>query len=207
MLQPDRQRHAPRRALSLAAALAAAAALWGCGGGSALDNANSIENPRSTGGRKLSFEYYQRCIQPIYEKVIAGAGGGANTCASSGCHDNVAGTGGALRLVPRATIVDLQDPANTVDVIHGTDMFKNFYSSQGVTVVGAPTSSRLYQKPLVLNVLHGGGVIFENQADENARLIAYWINHPMPEGQDEFSSAANNLFTPADSKTGVCNTQ
>ena len=69
-----------------------------------------------------------------------------NSCAAAGCHDNVTGTGGALRLVPGAAIVDLQNPANTVDVIHGTDMFKNFYSSQGVTVVGAPSSSRLFQK-------------------------------------------------------------
>jgi hypothetical protein len=29
----------------------------------------------------------------------------------------------------------------------------------------------------------------------------------MPAGQDEFSSSANNLFTPADPNTGTCNTQ
>jgi len=93
------------------------------------------------------------------------------------------------------------------DVIRASDTYKNFYSSQGVTIVGAPPSSRLFQKPLLLNVLHGGGQIFANQSDDNAKLIAYWINHPMPETQDEFGSAANNLFTPADPKTGTCNTQ
>lgn len=187
------------------ATLAAAAALAGCGGGSALDNSENVQNPPGAGGRKLSFEYFQRCIQPIYEKVITGAGGGANTCGSSGCHDTVAGTGGALRIVPTPAIVD--STTTPVDVIHASEMFRNFFSSQGVTVVGAPTSSRLFQKPLVLNILHGGGQIFANENDENARLIAYWISHPMPEGQDEFSIAANSLFTPADPKTGVCNTQ
>lgn len=185
------------------ATLAAAAALAGCGGGSALDNSENVQNPPGAGGRKLSFEYFQRCIQPIYEKVITGAGGGANTCGSSGCHDTVAGTGGALRIVPTPALVD--STTTPVDVIHASEMFRNFFSSQGVTVVGAPTSSRLFQKPLVLNILHGGGQIFASENDENARLIAYWITHPMPEGQDEFSIAANSLFTPADPKTGVCN--
>lgn len=195
----------PTQSTLLVATLAAAAALVGCGGGGIVGNAPDIQNPQGQSGRKLSFEYFQRCIQPIYGKVITGAGGGSNTCASSGCHDTVAGTGGALRIVPGASLVDLSNPANTVDVVHATDMFKNFYSSQGVTIVGAPTSSRLFQKPLLLNVLHGGGQIFANQSDENAQYIAYWINHPMPETQDEFGPAANNLFTPADPATGVCN--
>jgi hypothetical protein len=189
------------RGLTLAC-LAAAAAREG-GGGSALDNSQNVQNPQGSSGRKLSFEYFQRCIQPIYEKVITGAGGGANTCGSSGCHDTVAGTGGALRIVPRPSIVD--STTTPVDVIQASEMFRNFYSSQGVTVIGAPTASRLFQKPLILNILHGGGQIFADENDENARLIAYWITHPMPEGQDEFSVAANSLFTPADPKTGVCN--
>jgi hypothetical protein len=29
----------------------------------------------------------------------------------------------------------------------------------------------------------------------------------MPQGQDEFSSAANGMFTPADPNVGTCNTQ
>lgn len=193
-----------KRGLSLAS-LAAAAALAGCGGGSALDNSETVRNPPGAGGRKLSFEYFQRCVQPIYEKVITGAGGGSNTCGSSGCHDTVAGTGGALRIVPTPALVD--STAVAPDVVRESEMFRNFFSSQGVTVVGAPTSSRLFQKPLVLNILHGGGQIFADQNDINAKTIAYWITHPMPEGQDEFSPVASNLFTPADPKLGVCNTQ
>ena len=54
-------------------------------------------------------------------------------------------------------------------------MYKNFYSAQGSSIVGVPKESRLLTKPLLLNVLHGGGQIFENEQDPNARLIAYWI--------------------------------
>jgi hypothetical protein len=86
-------------------------------------------------------------------------------------------------------------------------MYKNFYSSQGSTVIGAPQQSQLLKKPLTLNVLHGGGVIFADQTDANAKLIAYWIGRPMPQGQDEFSSAANSMFTPPDPATGTCNSQ
>jgi hypothetical protein len=119
----------------------------------------------------------------------------------------VAGTGGALRVVASAVDVDTTDPPNTADAIHATDMFKNFYSAQGVTVIGTPAQSRLFAKPLLLNVLHGGGQVFASASDANAQRIAYWISHPMPEGQDEFSAAGNALFTPNDPKTGTCNTQ
>lgn len=182
--------HACLVALSLAA----------CGGGSPLDNAETVDNPVASGGRKLSFRYFQACINPILLERITSAGG-TNSCADSGCHENAVGTGGALRVVAGAAPVDLSLPANTPDVVRQTDMYKNFYSSQGLSVIGAPTQSRLFQKPLLLNVLHGGGQIFDSANDVHARRIAYWITHPMPETQDEFSTAGDALFDPA---TGAC---
>jgi hypothetical protein len=38
-------------------------------------------------------------------------------------------------------------------------------------------------------------------------VFEYWISHPMPQGQDEFSVAADALFTPPDPVAGACNTQ
>jgi hypothetical protein len=201
-----------RETLSSAALTAAVFALiTGCGGGSGnpLGNPPTIQNPPTAGGQKLSFVYFQKCINPIFLAQLQVNQGGVvstNTCASSGCHDNTSGTGGALRVVQSATAVDLSDPANTPDVVRTSDMYKNFYSSQGSTVIGTPLQSRLLTKPLTLNVLHGGGVVFLDQSDPNARLIAYWIGRPMPQGQDEFSSAADSMFTPADPATGACNT-
>ena len=86
-------------------------------------------------------------------------------------------------------------------------MYKNFYSAQGVTVPGSPQQSRLFEKPLLLNVLHGGGLVFADENDPNVKLISYWISHPAPAGQDEFSTATYSMFTPADPVAGTCNTQ
>ena len=199
-------------ALSLSKGLFVAAILAGCGGGGSnpLSNPASVENPAAIGGQKLSFVYFQKCINPILLAPLQINQGGVvstNTCASSGCHDNSTGTGGALRVVQSAQAVDLANPANTLDVIRASDMYKNFYSSQGSTVIGTPLQSRLLTKPLTLNVLHGGGVVFADQSDANAKRIAYWIGRPMPQGQDEFSSAADSMFTPANPATGACNSQ
>ena len=133
--------------------------------------------------------------------------GGTGSCASSGCHDNVNGTGGAFRTVATATVVDLSNPANTTAVVRASDIYRNFFSAQGSTAVGSPTTSRLLNKPLVQGVLHGGGVIFANASAPEAKLLAYWISRPMPQGQDEFSNAAAAMFTPPDPSTGTCNTQ
>jgi predicted small lipoprotein YifL len=185
--------------------------LAGCGGdGNPLDNPPTVRNAATTGGQKLSFIYFQKCVQPIFLKQLQINQGGVistNTCAAAGCHDNVTGTGGAFRLVGSAQPVDLSNPANTTDVIRATDMYKNFYSAQGEVVFGAPLSSRLLTKPLTLNVLHGGGLIFLSESDPNVMLIRYWISRPMPQGHDEFSSAAASMFTPADPNVGTCNTQ
>lgn len=175
-------------------ALLAAAALAACGGGNPLANPSDVDNPEVTTGQKLSYAYFQQCVFPIYKLQLASVGG-VNSCASSGCHDNTNGTGGALRLFPAAAALDLANAANTPEVIRTSDMYKNFYSSLASTIPGAPTQSRLFQKPLVLNTLHGGGQIFESQTDEHAKVIAHWIENPMPQDQDEFSVAGNALFS------------
>ncbi len=129
-----------------------------------------------------------------------------NTCAASGCHDNANGTGGAFRVIGNAQPIDLTNPANTADIIRASDMYKNFYSAQGEVVFGNPMRSRILAKPMVNGVLHGGGLVFENAQDANARLIQYWISNPAPSGADEFSDSTFGMFTPADPHTD-CNTQ
>jgi hypothetical protein len=192
-------RHRARPAIA-AAALAAAALVACGGGGNPLGNPDSVANPATPSGQKLSFIYFQKCINPIFLARLQITQNGVtttNTCASQGCHDNTNGTGGAFRVEGTATTVDLANAANTPEVVRASDMYKNFYSAQGESIIGAPDSSRLLNKPLVRNVLHGGGVVFHDVQDPNVKLIEYWINHPMPQGQDEFSSAGYNLLTPA----------
>jgi hypothetical protein len=210
-LQPPRLTQQRTARLACAALLASAAlcALVSCGGGSdPFGNPASVSNPAMVTGQRLSFAYFQRCINPIFTTPLQAIGGtGTNECAGSGCHADATGTGGALRIVPTAQIVDLNNPANTPAVIKALDIYKNFYSAQGEVVIGVPTQSRLLQKPLLLNVLHGGGQILSGLNDPNALLIQYWITHPAPSGQDEFSTATYVMFTPPDPMTGTCNTQ
>ncbi len=191
----------------LGAALATGAALLvACGGGGALDNPPNLANPPGVSGQKLSFAYFQRCVNPVLNQPLPVTLNGStslNTCASAGCHDNSTGTGGALRLLGQATAVNAA--TLSADAIRATDMYKNYYSSLGESVVGAPDQSRMLNKPLVRGVLHGGGLIFENTSSREAQLIRYWISRPMPQGQDEFSAAANTMFTPPDPATGACN--
>jgi hypothetical protein len=169
-----------------------------------------VDNPSGTGGQKLSFAYFQRCINPIFLAALPINIDGVisvNTCAGSGCHDNAVGTGGAFRVIPTATLLDVTNAANTPDVIRASDMYKNFYSAQSEVVIGAALQSRLLAKPMVLNVLHGGGLVFANDTDPNVKLIRYWISHPAPQGQDEFSTATFSMFTPPDPNVGTCNTE
>ena len=198
-------RRTEARAIHAAAALLALL-LGGCGGGSPLDNPTNIANPAGVAGQKLSYAYFQRCVNPVLNlqlRVVINGVASTNTCAAAGCHDNTSGTGGALRLFGTAPAVSL---TLAPDAVRASDMYKNYYSSLAETVVGNPEQSRLVNKPLVRGVLHGGGLIFDSQDDPAAKLIRYWINRPMPQGQDEFSVAANTMFTPADPVNGACNT-
>ena len=190
----------------------AALGLAACGGGAGnpFDNPATVGNPSVVSGQHLSFAYFQKCIAPIFNaqlQIQIGNVTSTNTCAGSGCHDNSTGTGGAFRVVANAQPVDLADAANTPDVIRASDMYRNFYSAQGAVVFGSATESRLLAKPLLMGVLHGGGLIFVSADDPNAKLIRYWISRPAPLGQDEFSPATYSMFTPADPKLGACNTQ
>ncbi len=205
------RRHA--RALSARAVFCLVAiGLASCGGsgGNPLGNPPNVSNPSGTSGQRLAFAYFQRCINPIFLTPLQINQNGVvstNTCAGSGCHDNATGTGGAFRVVPSAQPVDVTNPANTPDVIRASDMYKNFFSAQGATLISSPAESRLLTKPLLRNVLHGGGLIFANDQDPNVRLIQFWISRPAPQGQDEFSPSTYSMFTPADPNAGTCNTQ
>jgi hypothetical protein len=205
------RRAGPRFAAPALAAFLAAV-LAGCGGSGSnpFDNPSTVLNPAAPGGQHLSYAYFQKCINPIFLAQLTiqlNGTSSVNTCAGSGCHATATGTGGAFRVVPGAAALDVTDPTNTADVIRATDMYKNSYSAQGEVVNGSVTQSRLLVKPLLQGVLHGGGLIFTDLNDPNAKLIQYWITHPAPLGQDEFSTATYSMFTPADPKTGTCNTQ
>lgn len=168
-------------------ALGALGALAACGGGNPFSNPEAIDNPAGALGQRLAFAYFQRCVQP----VLTSPQPGASACAAGGCHDSATGTGGALRLEAGAAQQDLAQDAAT---LRASAMYRNFYSAQGVAVIGAPDASLLLNKPRLAGVLHGGGLIFHGDDSEAVRRLAYWIGRPMPQGQDEFSVAAASMF-------------
>ena len=133
----------PTRAFHSTLLAAAAALLAACGGGGALDNPPDVANPPGEQGQKLSYVYFQRCVNPVLKaqlRVVINGVATVNTCASAGCHDNATGTGGALRLFGNAAAVD---PALGAATVRASDMYKNYYSSLGETVVGSPDQSRI----------------------------------------------------------------
>ena len=179
---------------------AAAVLIAGCGGsGNPLDNPQSVDNPTgSVAGQKLSFAYFQYCIQPIVVKDLPINIGGTvstNKCASSGCHDSVTGTGGSFRLVAGVTDVAVTGATEAdKDALRATGMYRNYYSARAAAVVGSVSQSNLLNKPRVLGVLHGGGLIFLDGTDPNLKLMEYWITHPSPKSGDEFSDSSG-MFT------------
>jgi hypothetical protein len=206
--QTTRLRRLPARP-GLAGLCVVAAMLASCGGGdNPLGNPPTVQNgANNSGNGKLAFAYFQRCINPILKAQLQTTQNGqtsVNSCASGGCHDTNTGTGGALRVTAAAADVNFSDSPTT---IRDSAMYRNYVSSQGVTVIGAPTSSFLLKKPQVNGVLHGGGLIFPDPQDENVKRLVYWISRPAPQGQDEFSTATYTMFTPNDPNTGACNTQ
>ena len=64
----------------------------GCGGSSSnpFDNPGPVVNdPGSVTGQKLSFAYFQKCINPIFLaqlQIQLNGTTSTNTCAGSGCH-------------------------------------------------------------------------------------------------------------------------
>jgi predicted CxxxxCH...CXXCH cytochrome family protein len=167
----------------LAAAVCVIAGLAACGGG-------TVSNAPLTGTRVLAFAYFQRCVNPIFLKQLPITLNGVtvtNTCSASACHNNATGAGGAFRIIPTAQPVDVSNAANTPDVIRASDMYKNFTSAQGETVIGAPEQSLLIRKPLLLNIFHGGGEVFASDQDPNVKTMEFWILNPVPQGQDEFT--------------------
>src|SRR3981081_1904844 len=103
--------------------IAVLSTLAACGGSSnPLTNPPAVSNPAADQGHQhLAFAYFQKCINPIFIAQLPIPGSAStNTCAGSGCHDTVTGTGGALRIVPGAQQNDVPATATTPDGIPTT---------------------------------------------------------------------------------------
>jgi len=219
-------RNALRAFLAVAVLAAGLGACGGSGNGNPLDNPPLVNNPAGAAGQSaLSFAYFQRCINPVFLEPLSITLNGVtstNSCSNAGCHAYATGSGGAFRVFPGAnTPLEMAVPATAgtaavagtaPDAIRLSDMYKNFISAQGEVIINAPTQSLLVEKPLLLNVQHGGGRIFAAISDANVALFEYWISHPTPAGTGEFdTSSYGQYFAPVngrpDPNAGACLTQ
>ena len=142
----------------------------------------------ATGGT-LCFDYYQRCVDPVFNAVLVNEGN-VFTCAASGCHQNPGSAGGAFKIFPgQVPLASIADPAQ----VHQAPIYANFLSAKGAAYLGAPRESFLIRKPLVEGVLHGGGRVFANDMAPGARQFLYWITN---RASDELSPQCAQLFDP-----------
>ncbi|MEJ2514327.1 MAG: hypothetical protein P8080_04640 [Gammaproteobacteria bacterium] len=139
--------------------LAAFTGLAGCGG-------EAEPQPVAESGSTLCVADFASCVNPIFDEVINGRTGQA-TCASSGCHDVNAGSGGAFKIFPRA------EPDSP-------EMMANFFAAKAFANLDDPPQSKLLLEPLqgVFSITgtHTGGDIFPNEADPCYAALRAWIS-------------------------------
>jgi hypothetical protein len=182
---------------------AAALLLASCGGSSPLDNPPDVNNGGSggTNGNRLSFSYFQKCVNPIVTTAVDPN----KNCANAGCH-GPNGAGAAYRALIAAADVPLPVGAGQAETVRQTeDMYKNFRSAAGQATLTNVALSSLLTKPLN-TVIHRGGQIFPNASVTEAQIIRFWISNPVPATDDEFSASIDHiLFSNGDPVTGTCN--
>ncbi len=164
------------RILSLSA-LAAVASLAGCGG--------DVEpQPLAASGSTLCVSDFAACVNPIFDQVIDGRTGQV-TCASSGCHDVSAGSGGAFKIFPGADA-------------GSTEMMANFFAAKAFANLDNPPQSKLLLEPLqgVFSITgtHTGGDIFPSEADPCYAAIRDWVSVRV----DDSSSTTCGFCSPPD---------
>lgn len=123
----------------------------------------TVEQSQATGQTLCRLDY-ETCVDPIFHSVISGRTGPV-TCSASGCHDNVSGSGGGLKLVPNpGTPADLQ---------------ANFLRARTFGNLNAPDQSKLLLEPLTgqsaISGTHTGGDIFPGTNDACYRVVRDWI--------------------------------
>ena len=135
-----------------------------------LAGCNEVDLEPAANTQQLCQEYYEACINPLLTQPHSIISRGVSvTCSSAGCHDNVAGSGGAFKIDSSAQA--------------GTDaMTTNYHAARGFTNLSDPVNSKLLLEPLAgsdaISGTHGGGDIFADPNDSAYQEIYYWITHP-----------------------------
>lgn len=147
------------------------------------------EQGTSVTGKTLCFDYYQRCVNRVFDdtQYYGSMSGATSTCSASGCHQAGVGTGGALKIHPGLSAVTLSTPEQD----RTTQIYANFLSAKGSSNLSSPRQSFLLKKPL-LEVFHAGARVFSDDTVLGAREFEFWISRSV---DDEFSNQCAALVT------------
>lgn len=147
------------------------------------------EQGTAVSGKTLCFDYYQRCVNRVFDdtQYYGAMSGSTSTCSASGCHQAGAGPGGALKIHPGLSAIPLSTPEQD----RATQIYANFLSAKASANLSSPRQSFLLKKPL-LEVFHGGARVFSDDAVLGAREFEFWISRSV---DDEFSSQCSTLVT------------
>lgn len=166
------------------AALCVPAMLAACG---------QVDQTQGSSGKTLCFDYYQRCVNRVFDNTPTYGGISASSCSASGCHQAGVGPGGAFKINPGLAPLSLTTPAQD----RATQMYANFLSAKGSANLNDPRQSFIIKKPLV-EVFHGGGPIFADATAIGVREFQFWISQNV---DDEFGAQCPSLFNPPASTT------
>lgn len=144
--------------------------------------------PVAADNRTLCYADFELCVSPILDAQLSGRAGPV-TCASSGCHDQAAGSGGAFKIYAQ--------PAPDT-----AEMLANFFAARAFANLNAPAQSKLLLEPLQgvssITGTHTGGDILPTTGDACYVAIHDWISNQV-EASD--SSACGQCVVP---DTAVC---
>jgi hypothetical protein len=118
-------------------------------------------------GTTLCQNYFEVCINPIFNMNIRRSDGDIIACASGGCHEVGAGFGGSFKIYPT--------PATA------TEIQANFVVSRAFANLVSPPDSKLLLEPLAgaggITGSHTGGDIFPGTSDACYAMILNWISN------------------------------
>lgn len=166
------------------AGLCALATLVACG---------QVDQTQGSSGKTLCFDYYQRCVNRVFNDTLTYGGISASNCSASGCHQAGVGPGGKFKVDP----VLSASPLTTPEQDRLTPMYDNFRSAKDSVNFNDPRQSLLIKKPLV-EVSHAGGQIFTDPTARGIREFLFWASRSV---DDEFDIQCPNLFNPPASTT------
>lgn len=155
----------------------------------AVSACGKVEQAPGSSGKTLCFDYYQRCVNRVFDDVqmFGALPSATSNCSASGCHQAGVGPGGALKIHPSEPMVSTTVPAQA----RMTQMYANFLSAKGSSNLGSPRQSFLIKKPLV-EVFHGGAKIFPDANARGVREYEFWVSQNV---DDEFSAQCATLIT------------